>query len=284
MSATSDPLLTAEEAAAYLGISLPSLYTAVTRRGLESSLRKGKGKLYRKSVLDLYRVAHPITLPAEEVPEGWVTLRQLGETFTHLRRATQNDKAFFAWLWRGLKIRGCPCRRVRLTANSPALSVVYPRGEAEEALRSYAPRYQTPSTENHLIATPAILRSVKWVTCKRAGEIIGCSHLEIQARAAKYSFKAYLHPQSKKLLVNWLEVKEKMKWRTASYISTHLGAAGLCLVKRTCAVKRGEHGAIYFVPELLGAGLKKARLPRKKSLTDRRESDRIGASPGAPGC
>jgi hypothetical protein len=142
-------------------------------------------------------------------------------------------------------------------AAGPGTGYAWEQEAAFRALLSTEIRPYSPPEKNHLLAPPAILHSKKWVTCRRAAEIIGCSAAEVASRAVKYSVKSYLHPQTRKLLVNWLEVKEAMAWRKPHFIRRYLGPAGLALVRRTCPVRNYfdsagvRCGISYRVPELI---------------------------------
>lgn len=210
----------------------------------------------KKNTLDKYREDVKI-LPVSP-PEGYISTSELLAECHRRNKHGQRLPRSNASLISLLRTFEVPFLHCRNTNNSPGKTLVWEKEKAFEALaEERAQCKRNYSEENHLVAPPEILKSKKWVTCRRAAELIGCTASEISARAAKYSIKSYLHPKSKKLLVNFLEVREAMYWRKPAFIIKHLGRCGYELVKRTCQKKRciSKCGSsvLYRVPELISA-------------------------------
>lgn len=246
-----DGMLTFREAAAYLHTTRDYLHRLVYLGKLSPDIRCGARKYFRRGTLDAYLAANESRL-SPEVPEGYITTADLLAACQRLNQKGYNKPRSHGRLSGYLKGKEVPHLHI-LAHKNGGDKVVWLEEAAWDVLQDYIARSRPE--ENHCIAPPEILKSGKWVTCRRAAELIGCTPEEISARAVKYSFRSYLHPETKRLLVNWLEVKERMKWRRPFFIVKHLGAAGYKLVKRTCECQRGPYGTIYRVPELLGAEL-----------------------------
>ncbi len=246
---------TLPQAAEYLGIKKQSLSAAYTRNRICCDLRQHGRAYFKKSTLDKYREgSQPLPTSA---PEGYVpTSELLAECLRRNKRGQRlpRTNASLAKLLRAFETPSILCTYAN---NLHGKFLVWEKEKAFDVLADErAQSSRRYREENHLVAPPEILRSAKWVTCARAAELIGCTAQEISSRAAKYSFKTYLHPQTKKLLVNFLLVREEMMWRKPSFIIKHLGLAGYELVKRTCRKKHlapPMGGVLYRVPELLSA-------------------------------
>ncbi|MBR5878671.1 MAG: helix-turn-helix domain-containing protein [Akkermansia sp.] len=251
-------LLNTKKAAAFLGLSLSSFYTYCTRKGLQPTKVRRSRRWYSKESLEAWRAGHPSPTPRQErtLTAGYITTSDLWQEMQRLtargeRRPLSRQKIIDV-----LNAAGAPRLEVK-NAAGPGTGYAWEQEAALRALLSTEVRPYSPPEKNHLLATPAILHSKKWVTCRRAAEIIGCSAAEVSSRAVKYSVKSYLHPQTRKLLVNWLEVKEAMAWRKPHFIRRYLGTAGLALVRRTCPVRNYfdsagvRCGISYRVPELI---------------------------------
>lgn len=262
--------LTLPQAAEYLGIKAQSLSAAYTRGRIACDVRQHGRAYFKKRTLDKYRDGVK-SLPVSP-PEGYISTSELLSECHRRNKHGQRLPRSNAALVRLLRTFEVPSLHCCNPNNSPGKRLVWEQEKALDVLADE--RAQTSRSyreENHIVAPPEILRSPKWVTCARAADLIGCTALEISSRAAHYSFKTYLHPQSKKLLVNVLQVKEEMMWRKPSTIIRVLGAAGYALVKRTCPKKRHAPpmgGVVYRVPELLGAYL----TPRSRALQSAHEA------------
>lgn len=247
---------TLPQAAEYLGIKKQSLSTAYTRGRICCDLRRHGRAYFKKNTLDKYREGVKY-LPVSP-PEGYISTSELlaecHRRNKHGQRLPRSNASLISLL-RTFEVPSLHCRNPN---NSPGKTLAWEQEKAFEVLADkQAQARRRYCEENHLVAPPEILKSRKWVTCRRAAELIGCTPQEISSRAAKYSFKSYLHPESKKLLVNFLVVREAMYWRKPSFIIKHLGRCGYELVKRTCEKKRifSETGCctLYRVPELISA-------------------------------
>lgn len=250
-------MLSFRDAAEYLQTTKNYMHRLVYLGKIVPDLKDGARKFFYKETLDDFLAGQESPQPDRDVPDDYISTADLLKECLRLNKRCHRKPRTCSALWGYLKKRGVPHRRIR-NSSGPGYRFVWLEREAREALEYYTPKARPE--ENHLIAPPEVLRSAKWVTCARAAEIIGCTAAEISSRAVKYSFKSYLHPETKRLLVNWLEVKESMCWRKPSFIRKHLGAAGYNLVKRTCQKKRFTEpmgGVVYRVPELLGAERKK---------------------------
>lgn len=251
-------LLNTKKAAAFLGLSVSSFYTYCSRKGLQPTKTRRSRRWYSVESLEAWRKGHPAPAPRPErtLPHGYVTTSELCSEMHRLNAAGERRPLCRQKIIDVLNAAGVPRLEVA-NAAGPGTGYAWEQEAALRVLLSTELRPYSPPEKNHLLATPAILRSKKWVTCRRAAEIIGCSAAEISSRAIKYGVKSYLHPQTRKLLVNWLEVKETMAWRKPHFIRRHLGAAGLALVRRTCPVKNYfdsaglRCGISYRVPELI---------------------------------
>ena len=251
-------LLNTKKAAAFLGLSVSSFYTYCTRKGLQPTKVRRSRRWYSVESLEAWRAGHPAPAPRTErtLPHGYVTTSELCSEMHRLNAAGERRPLCRQKIIDTLNAARVP--RVEISnAAGPGSGYAWEQEAALRVLRSTELRPYSPPEKNHLIATPDILRQKKWVTCRRAAEIIGCSAAEVSSRAIKYGVKSYLHPQTRKLLVNWLEVKEAMAWRKPHFIRRHLGAAGLALVRRTCPVRNYfdsagmRCGISYRVPELI---------------------------------
>lgn len=251
-------LLNTKKAAAFLGLSVSTFYTYCTRKGLQPTKVRRSRRWYSVESLKAWRKVHPATSPRQErkLPLGYVTTSELWAELHRLNSAGERRPLCRQKIIDTLNAAGVPRLQVA-NAAGPGTGYAWEQEAALSVLRSTEARPYSHPEQNHLLATPDILHSKKWVTCRRAAEIIGCSAAEVSSRAVKYSVKSYLHPQSRKLLVNWLEVKEAMAWRKPHFIRRHLGAAGLALVRRTCPVRNYfdaagvRCGISYRVPELI---------------------------------
>ena len=246
-------MLNFRESAEYLHTTKDYLHRLVYLNKITPDVKLGARKYFLTATLDSFLADWRQLFVPREVPEEYISSTDLlnecrKRNKKEGRKYPRSHNALSSFLFK----KSIPHLRIR-NAAGPGFRYVWQESAAWEALEDYSPR--SYAEENHLIAPLEILRSAKWVTCRRAAEIIGCTAVEVSSRAAKYSFKSYLHPQTKKLLVNWLEVKERMKWRKPAFIIKHLGAAGYNLVRRTCEKKRSTHGTLYLVPELIGAEL-----------------------------
>lgn len=241
-------MLSFREAAAYLHTTRGYLHRLVYLGKLSPDIRCGARKYFRRGTLDAYLAAAERRI-SPEVPAGYITTADLLADCQRLNKRGYKRPRSHGRLSGYLKGKEVPHLHI-LAHKNGGDKVVWLEDAARDVLQDYIARSRPE--ENHCIAPPEILKSGKWVTCRRAAELIGCTPVEISSRAAKYSFRTYLHPKTKKILVNWLEVKERMKWRRPYFIVKHLGAAGYQLVKRTCECKRDGLCTLYRVPELLG--------------------------------
>lgn len=251
-------LLNTKKAAAFLGLSLSSFYTYCTRKGLQPTKVRRSRRWYSVESLEAWRAGHPSPAPRQEstLPDGYITTSDLWAEMQRLTARGERRPRSRDTIMRLLKEAGVTRLEIKNEAG-PGRSFAWDEKEAFRVLLSTELRPYSPPEKNHILATPAILRSKKWVTCRMAAEIIGCSAAEVSSRAVKYGVKSYLHPQTRKLLVNWLEVKEAMAWRKPHFIRRYLGTAGLALVRRTCPVRNYfdsagvRCGISYRVPELI---------------------------------
>lgn len=190
--------------------------------------------------------------PLPPPPADYISTRELLERRRKLRKEGYPAPATVNTLIRVLRAAAVPeCKRP--IATSPTPSNYWQEDAAMSAI--LAARIRESRGSAHPIAPPEILNSKKWVTAARAAKIIGCSTADISARAAKYNLKAYTHPQTKKILVNWIEAKESLRWRNSRFIINHFGLGVFQLVKkyapsRTVAVDFCRF-SLYYVPELI---------------------------------
>ena len=240
------------QAAEYLSLRQQSISAAIHRGSLVPDLRRGKRPFFLRRTLDAYR--RPLLPP---VPQGYISTSELlNQCLVRNKRGARLPRSNSSIICY-LTAAGVPKKTRHSSCNTKHPIFFWHEEEAWNALAHCTTR--SHPSENHLLATPDILTSSRWVTCARAARICGCATVDISSRAAKYSIKSYLHPRTGKLLVDWRECMESIKWRTAVTIKKHMGSAGLSLVKRTCESRRIIRPCgitmLYRVPELVGANL-----------------------------
>lgn len=247
-------MLNFREAAEYLNTTQGYLHRLVYLNKITPDIRSGARKYFYRETLDAFLADKEKTPTSREIPEGYITTADLLEECRRLNKQGHKKPRSHGNLSRYLKKKEVPYICICSSAG-PGFLYAWMESAAWDALQDYIPR--SAPDENHIIAPPEILNSRKWVTCRRAAELIGCTPEEISSRAVKYSFVSYLHPKTKRLLVNFLQVREAMYWRKPAFIIKHLGRCGYELVKRTCEKKRliSEFGGgvWYRVPELISA-------------------------------
>lgn len=191
-------------------------------------------------------------VPLPPPPADYISTRELLDRCRKLRKEGYPAPASVKTLIRVLRAAAVPeCKHP--IATSPTPSNYWKEAAAMSAI--LAARIREAPGSAHPLAPPEILNSKKWVTAARAAKIIGCSTADISARASKFSIKAYTHPQTKKILVNWMEAKESLRWRNARFIINHFGLGVFQLVKkyapsRAVAVECIRY-SLYYVPELI---------------------------------